>query len=246
MGGMFMLTNLRDMKLLMQMEGMEKEKEKICSMMWGLWRRRNQKIFEGKEIQPKEAVNKALPLLHDFQYLQQTSPSLGLKNRQWLPPPQGVLKLNLDGAIFVETGKTSVECVLHDEKWDILMVATSPEQLLHTPFDIEFLAMFRGIQLCLNMGIGKLLVESDCLLAVKALMDGEEYHAQPGTQIKEIVALKDRFQDYRFEYASRDGNTVAHKLALFAWQVQSLSMWWETIPDFTQTATWVDKACNPL
>lgn len=49
------------------------------------------------------------------------------------------------------------------------------------------------MQHCLNLGIGKLLLESDCLLAIKDLMDGEENYAQPGTLIREIIALKDRF-----------------------------------------------------
>lgn len=49
------------------------------------------------------------------------------------------------------------------------------------------------MQHCLNLGIGKLLVESDCLLEIKDLMDGEENYARLATPIREIIALKDRF-----------------------------------------------------
>lgn len=57
------------------------------------------------------------------------------------------------GAIFLDQYKTGVGCVLCDDLDKVCMVAMKPEMLLSDPMEVEFLAIFCGLQLCLPIGI---------------------------------------------------------------------------------------------
>ncbi|XP_035545961.1 uncharacterized protein LOC118348444 [Juglans regia] len=92
-----------------------------------------------------------------------------LRERSVTPPPVGVLKLNVDGAIFKDQYKSGLATVLRDDQGNVLMAASKVENVVEEAEAIELTTIFRGLQLCMSMGISKLLVESDCLLVVEAL-----------------------------------------------------------------------------
>lgn len=52
------------------------------------------------------------------------------------------------------------------------MAATKAEKYTGDLIEIELLAIFQGLQLCLPMVISNLTVESDSLLAIQALKAG--------------------------------------------------------------------------
>lgn len=52
------------------------------------------------------------------------------------------------------------------------MVATSPELRNNDPLEVEFLAIFRGLQLCMPMGLQRVVVESDALVAIEHIKAG--------------------------------------------------------------------------
>lgn len=51
------------------------------------------------------------------------------------------------------------------------MVATNFEQNLSDPHEIELLALFRGIQLHVHLGIQTLIVESDSLQIIHVIQE---------------------------------------------------------------------------
>ncbi|XP_042983206.1 uncharacterized protein LOC122312616 [Carya illinoinensis] len=89
--------------------------------------------------------------------------------RHWQPPPEGVLKLNIDGALFSDQCKAGVGAVLRDNEGDVIFAASKSEPDIAYSLEIEFLTILRGLQLCMSLGITKLRVESDSLLVVQEL-----------------------------------------------------------------------------
>lgn len=84
------------------------------------------------------------------------------------------------------------------------MVATAhPEAHKTDPMEVELVAIFRGMQFSIPLGIPNLIVESDdCLLAVKALEDGVESIAAHQHMLLEILKLKSYFVVCDFNYVS--------------------------------------------
>lgn len=54
------------------------------------------------------------------------------------------------------------------------MAATKLEELIEEPLAVELLAIFWGLQLCVPLGILDLILESDYLLAIQVVREGEE------------------------------------------------------------------------
>ncbi|XP_042939410.1 uncharacterized protein LOC122274438 [Carya illinoinensis] len=64
----------------------------------------------------------------------------------WKPPPSGMLKLNVDGALFSDQFRSGIGVVLRDDRGQVLFAASKPEEALADPMEIELIAMLRGLQ----------------------------------------------------------------------------------------------------
>lgn len=107
---------------------------------------------------------------HQFLLSSTQSPSV----IQWSLPLPGVMKLNVNGAVFLDRTKTDVGRVLQDAQGRVAMAATKLEEFLDDPLAVELLAIFRGLQFCVPLSILDLVVESDSLLTIQALQEEEE------------------------------------------------------------------------
>ncbi|KAG7943889.1 hypothetical protein I3843_15G068900 [Carya illinoinensis] len=132
---------------------------------------------------------------------------------QWNSSPVGVLKLNVDGAMFRDPYRAGIGVVLHDERGDFLMETCILELAIDEPQLIELLA-------------------SDCLLMVNDLQAAEAPNAVYGILLSETKKSMQLFEDCSIQYVNHMGNVVAHKLARFAYNVDSLMMWWDYILDY--------------
>lgn len=130
--------------------------------------------------------------------------------------------------------------VLRDDRGRVNFSATLPEASFTDPLEVELMAIFRGLQFCVPLGISDLTVESDCLVAMNVLKDGVDSVAVYNHLIAEILTLKNHFGSCRFEYVSRFGNQVAHSLARFAWRLNVTTIWWASCSDFALSALWKD------
>lgn len=109
--------------------------------------------------------------------------------------------------------------MLQNNMGGVLMAATTPEPHYNDPLEVELLAIFRGLQLCILMGLQTLIVESDSQLAIQAIREGETALVQHATLIREIRALSTSFLDCNFQYVNCMGNQGAHTFARHAWRI---------------------------
>lgn len=85
------------------------------------------------------------------------------------------------------------------------MAATKLEQQSNDPLEVEFMAIFHGLQLFVPQGISNIIVESDSQLAIQALIEGENSLEHHATIIQEIINLSSRFQNCQFCYTNQMG-----------------------------------------
>lgn len=111
-------------------------------------------INENKNIAPYYAKEHALAFLNVHKYLRSSCLKPKYSLCCWKPPPQEVLKLNVDDTNFSDQKIVSVG-------GSVLMATSKIEKEVSGQEEIELFTMFRGLQLCLHMGIHYLIVESD-------------------------------------------------------------------------------------
>ncbi|XP_041011343.1 uncharacterized protein LOC121255128 [Juglans microcarpa x Juglans regia] len=189
--------NLRFMEIVRSVMqfGTESDFTWLFVLSWGIWFRRNKMQMEQMVLDPMDSAGHALSLHKAFS------------------------EVNIDGAIFSDKRKASVGVVLRDTHGKIVMVATKVEFEVERPTTIELLAVLRGLQLCLPLGIPNLVVESDCLPLVQQLqanVGGEDSYTPNGNLIAEARQLLSQFQQIQVVHVSRWGNGVAHTLARHA------------------------------
>ncbi|KAF5463104.1 hypothetical protein F2P56_019046, partial [Juglans regia] len=139
------------------------------ALMWGFWYRRNKWFHEQVTLIPQQAAAHASSLLKSYREALKLSRKQLRDVCKWEPPYPDMLKLNVDGAVFSEMGKARIGAILRNSASSVLMAASILEGDVAEPEHIEVTAVFWGLQLCASMGIEKIQVESDCLLAIEAV-----------------------------------------------------------------------------
>lgn len=117
-------------------------------------------MHENVITHPKVAFDRAVSLLSFFIECSNT-PVLKLHTSGcWQPPELGFFKLNTDGAIFDNLQAVGLGAVLRDSSGDIVIAASMKENTTLPPETAECLAILRGLQHRLPLGINNLIVES--------------------------------------------------------------------------------------
>ncbi|XP_035545034.1 uncharacterized protein LOC118348152 [Juglans regia] len=147
-----------------QYRGNNGDLEKLFLIAWGMWYRRNQRLQADVVLTSRQATENALITYKS--HLQIQEPHGGKTVCRWLPPEQGMLKLNVDGAVFANQRRARVGVILRDDKGGVILLACKKENEINDPLEIELLAILRGLQICLPLGIPQLVIESDYLLLV--------------------------------------------------------------------------------
>lgn len=106
------------------------------SIMWGLWKERNRGIFEGVKkdvwvVRDSILCKVGLWMLtvNEFSHtslndmMRDWCVSLdALVLSDWVPPPDGVFKLNFDGSSLGNPGEAGYGCIVQDENEKVIMV----------------------------------------------------------------------------------------------------------------------------
>ncbi|KAF5481238.1 hypothetical protein F2P56_001906 [Juglans regia] len=192
---------------------------------------RNKKIHDDVVFTPKHVVDHAMSVQTCYtSFSQQKNINKKKYGCHWNPPPASFLKLNVDGSLFFDQKKAGIGAVLRDEKGDIIFAASKVEFHIEEPDIIELVVVVRGLQLCLQFGITKVQVESDC----KLLIDDLQYESfQSASELANL-------------FVNQLGNSAAHKLARMAWNIDDLVVWGDSVPESIAHIIWVENiSCNP-
>ena len=87
------------------------ESIKLATILWGIWFWRNKKVWEDRIVPANTAMELAFNTVHEWRKARkQEEPAStnrsnadSLSNRKWRPPPQGMLKVNIDAAVFPQS-----------------------------------------------------------------------------------------------------------------------------------------------
>lgn len=101
------------------------EKVKICVVLWGIWRWRNKKVWEGKVVTQSFAMDSSFRMLSEWtqarkKHESSTEANVGVTPAsrttisRWKLPAAGVFKVNVDASVYPGTNTFDVGMVLRD------------------------------------------------------------------------------------------------------------------------------------
>jgi len=203
-------------------EKMEK-RDLMFITLWSLWTERNLIREEGRR-RPAQAIGRAIRIYAEETKKQKPSGTVreaqslqGEQSaRRWTKPPRGVLKLNCDASFAPGEGSGGWGFLIRDSDGDVVSAGWGRVNHLLNAFQAEVIACMHGVQTAINLGIGRLILETDALLIKQAWDSNREDLSVVGLLIEELKSLSSlNFTSCDCFHIPRDCNKAAHALAAF-------------------------------
>ena len=199
-------------------------------LSWAIWSNRNKLVHNDSPLSPSQVWNLTICTLEDFKMAASLDilPSRHSQNR-WEAPPQGVFKINVDGATSDHGRNSSIRVIIRD--CNGLVVAALSKYLpgRFAADQVEALAMEQGILLAQELQLSRVILESDALAVVQALNDNSTGN-ELGHILQGILPLCESFGFCSFKHVNRVFNVVAHELAQLARCGESSCLWYGVSP----------------
>lgn len=207
-------------------------------LLWNWWDARN-KVNAGEDRRTHEEVySRVIRMVSEnsllFRDKARGNPS---SQRTWCPPPQGVLKLNIDGAFQAANLSGGWGFILRDHEGNGVLAGAGRIELVDDALSAEAVACLHALRAALNHGFSYFSVETDSSILVSALDSACYDQSTTGMTFKQIrTLLRMDLGMIKVSFANRSCNSCAHELARkgASWDPCHMSIWADPLPDFVQ------------
>ncbi|XP_039169608.1 uncharacterized protein LOC120293888 [Eucalyptus grandis] len=161
-----------------QQKGNVPDFETIAALLWQIWKARNHVIFRHHFTHPDQLVESALALTHLHITVQKQQskqqPKTGKKspnpNTTWLPPLQGMIKVNIYGAFPIAENLGAISSITRDHTGSLLGGFTKSVPAT-SALATEIQAFLYTLKDLLQQGKhhSDLIIETDCLILVEVI-----------------------------------------------------------------------------
>jgi hypothetical protein len=155
-------------------------------VLYQLWLSRNNAREETRLADPVEVARRSISLVEEWQAAQtHTSDKQVPINEQWSPPEQGWCKANADGAFLMDQSTGGCGVVLRDHHGGFLSGACRCLQSVSDPERAELLACKLALELAQQVGVSKIILETDCLSAAAKIRNEEKDRSPQGPLVEQ-------------------------------------------------------------
>ncbi|EMS52220.1 Aspartic proteinase nepenthesin-2 [Triticum urartu] len=130
---------------------------------------------------------------------------------RWIPPPLGMAKIRVDGAVARDLNEGTFSAVFRDSAGTYMGSSVIRTRGISDPATLEAVACREALALATDLALSHVLVASDCQGVIHDIKNntGGVY----ASIIKEILETSRNFQHCSFIFEGRESNFEAHSLA---------------------------------
>jgi hypothetical protein len=145
--------------------------------LWAIWHARRKAIHEQQFQSPLTThlfVQRFIADLKCSKTCQPKKPAAqsAQASTRWIPPPPGMVKINVDAAVGKATGRGAVATVARSESGMFLGASTVVLLGKTDPVTLETLACREALSLAYGINAHKIRVASDCRSVVQSIQGG--------------------------------------------------------------------------
>ncbi|CAH9119356.1 unnamed protein product [Cuscuta europaea] len=99
-----------------------KNEEELClliTLMWCIWKSRNEVVWKEKQANVEQIINACAAVLNGWRAAQQSATQDSIRQKEderWERPTEGVIKINVDGAVDANRGMRAWGWLACDEE----------------------------------------------------------------------------------------------------------------------------------
>ena len=187
---------------------------RVAVVLWAIWYSRRKAIHEREFQSPLSThsfVERFLADLGEEKPKEKGKKSVIRRTGNWLPPPDGMIKINVDAAISKNECTASVAAIARDASGCFLGASALISKGITDPEVMEAVACREGLSLALDLQITRLRLASDNSSVVKNIRDGSK--GVYGQVIEEVRARMTSFDTAEIVHERREHNADAHNIA---------------------------------
>ncbi|CAN0827458.1 Putative ribonuclease H protein At1g65750 [Linum grandiflorum] len=188
--------------------------QQILSILWGIWRERNERVFNHHSTIAHIVVQRSLEDLREWLASQETNhhhqgrpPTCD----RWHPPDHGYLKCNLDAAIFPK--HIGLGLVIRDDVGRPLHYAMQRRPGRYEAREAEVTALAEALGWVRDMGYETCIFETDCQPVAQAVNGTTSDISEFGIRVAQCRAILAEKSQFTVNWVRRNRNRVAHELA---------------------------------
>lgn len=193
----------------------------MAKVLWGIWSARNLIVWEGKNMTADIAMQWSNKQVLQWQDIQKTKEKHVASNKRscaqnstrWKPPDPGILKVNVDAAVKQGSSQYGVGMVLRDQEGKFCKARVICHAGEVGVVEAETKGILEALAWATQLGISKVVVESDSWLSVQAVNNDSVNHLEVGHMIQECRTILSQNTEFSVSFTRKQANRVAHLLA---------------------------------
>lgn len=213
----------------------EEKKLLTIALLWCWWNERNRGRHGERQLRTEEFQFMVRRHVSEWMEFLAAKPSSHPSPRSsWKTPPLDMVKINVDGAFFANTGKRGWGFICRDSAAEVHFAVAGAGQNYSNALHAETDALRHAVALADHLGVGGVLFETDSIILVNAMTSNEFDYAPLGNLFRELkLKLLTEFIHASVVHVTRDYNKPDHVLAaLDAGLVNGDSrQWFDNYPD---------------
>ena len=188
-----------------------------------MWFWRNKKLWEGKVVTPAYAMDSSFKMYSEWLEAKKKhvfSPpqrrlEVQMTESKWRIPEPGAYKVNVDASVFPNAPTFSVGMIMRDHLGSFVACKVACFPMVETVFEAEMVGI-REAPSWIKEGqfsSTQVLVESDSLLSVKAILEDKMNLLEVGEVVEECKQELQSLSSVSVRFIRKDANRVAHVIA---------------------------------
>ena len=150
------------------------EVAKVVCIAWAMWHNRNVIRHGGKRRSRVALVRWASQYVEEYKVATKTLVCKAMVAdgvRSWIPPPEYVFKINVDGAVFANQKEVGVGVIIRDEKGRLEAAMSKKIPVPLDAVEAEAVVYEQGLMFARDIGIHNFIIEGDSLIIHHALCE---------------------------------------------------------------------------
>ncbi|CAJ2636477.1 unnamed protein product [Trifolium pratense] len=195
------------------------QQELFCVLVWSIWKRRNNKVWENVTDSDQTVVERAKHLITSWRNAQQIRQSANItqpspQQTVWTKPRHGRYKCNVDASFSLDRNKVGIGMCLRDDHGRFVTART---EWIEPIVDVEIgevIGLLHALKWVEEMQIYDTDFEMDCKKIVDSLYGKRTYLSDLGAILNDCRnILASNLVNSDVKFIRRQANEVAHRLA---------------------------------
>ncbi|XP_042939525.1 uncharacterized protein LOC122274565 [Carya illinoinensis] len=149
---------------------------------------------------------------------------------RWKKLEVRTLKANWDASVSTKLNRAGYGIIIRDEQGSIMLCVCASHKPIVKPVMAEGLALRRAMEVCVDLGLGRMVFEGDAQIIVQAVTSDEEISADYGVLVNDARSMLRTWTQWHVAFVHREANYAAHQLAKLALDYEYEKIWMEDGP----------------